>query len=218
MKNNTIVNHSQGASLPEIPSTNQSPPTTPSPFPTTSNSPFSPPKILIITLILTATGLTGLLLWKLQYSQSNPPTPAIPTPARKELSWADLQTSEGKTLAEGRNTTPVGPYQLKTYRIEELTPPQPIEVMVSGQTIQAQKAWRVTVTGGPFHLRALWYTIWIDDTLLGRAMESEDLSEISVITFDQTMLHNGAIIAVSYGTSGEDRTELPEQLSLPGNP
>jgi hypothetical protein len=129
---------------------------------------------------------------------------------------ADLMKSRGKLLGEGRNTTPVGPLKLTKYRVEELTLPQTIRVELGGRSIQVDKAWRVTVLGS-FQVRALPPVIWIDDFPLGNGAENEPLSEISVITFDRSLLREGATIALSYGESKDARIELPEKLSLPGS-
>jgi hypothetical protein len=57
--------------------------------------------------------------------------------------------------------------------------------------------------------------IWIDNVLLGYGVESVDLKKITVITFDRSLLRDGAPIALSYGENDPARTELPERLALP---
>src|SRR5262249_9691671 len=135
----------------------------------------------------------------------------------RDILMADLMKLHGKLLGEGRNTQPVGPLKLTRYRVEELSLPQSIKVELGGKTVQVDKAWRVTVMGGPFQVRALPPVIWVDDAPLGYGAENEQLSEISVITFDRSLLREGAAIALSYGESKEDRMKLPEKLSLTGN-
>lgn len=138
------------------------------------------------------------------------------SPNGRDTLMADLMKSPGKLLGEGRNTQPVGPLKLTKYRVEELSLQQSIKVELGGRTVQVDKAWRVTVIGGPFPVRALPPVIWIDDVSLGYAAENERLSEISVITFDRSLLREGAAIALSYGESKDARMELPEKLSLTG--
>ena len=127
----------------------------------------------------------------------------------------DLFTMEGEVLAQGDNTVPTPNNGLKTYRVEELTL-DPQIVSVDGETIQAAKAWRVTITGGPFPVRAIPPLIWIDGEILGVGLESVDLSEISVVIFDVSSLRDGATIGLSYGENGEHREDLPEKLDLAG--
>lgn len=138
------------------------------------------------------------------------------SPDGRDALMADLMKLPGKLLGEGRNTQPVGPLKLTKYRVEELSLEQSIKVELGGRTVQVDKAWRVTVVGGPFPVRALPPVIWIDDVPLGYAAENERLSEISVITFDRSLLRQGAAIALSYGDSKDARMELPEKLSLIG--
>jgi hypothetical protein len=129
---------------------------------------------------------------------------------------ADLMKSRGKVIGEGRNTQPVGQFKLTKYRVEELTLPQKVEVESGGRSIQVDKAWRVTILGS-FQVRALPPVIWIDDFSLGHGAENEQLSEISVIIFDRSLLRQGATIALSYGESKDARIELAEKLSLFGS-
>lgn len=132
----------------------------------------------------------------------------------RDTLMADLMKTQGKLLSEGRNAQPVGPLKLTRYRVEELSLPQSIKVELGGRTVQIDKAWRVTVIGGPFQVRALPPVVWIDDVPLGYGAENDQLSEISVITFDRSLLRDGAAIALSYGENKDARVELPEKLSL----
>lgn len=134
----------------------------------------------------------------------------------RDTLMAELVKLRGKILSEGRNTQPVGPLKLTRYRVEELSLPQSIKVELGGRAAQVDKAWRVTIIGGPFQVRALPPVIWVDDVPLGYAAENEQLSEISAITFDRSLLREGAAIALSYGENKDARMELPEKLSLIG--
>jgi len=140
----------------------------------------------------------------------------VPTLPDKQPNLPDLLNLAGRLLAEGSNTSPVGVLRVASYRLEELSLDVPLKVDIRGRKVEVDKAWRLTVSGGPFTVRALPPVIWIDDVALGVGQESEQLDRISVVTFDRSALREGATISLSYGTSFEDRTELPEKLSLGG--
>jgi hypothetical protein len=127
---------------------------------------------------------------------------------------ADLMKLQGRLVSEGRNNQPIGPLKLTKYRVEELSLPQSIRAEIGGRKVKVDRAWRVTIIGGPFQVRALPPVIWIDDLPLGYGAENEQLSEISVITFDRSLLHEGAVISISYGERKDARIELPEKLTL----
>jgi len=126
---------------------------------------------------------------------------------------SQLIKMQGKLISQGRNTRPVGALKLVNYRLEELTLPQSVTVEINGKSAEVNKAWRLTITGGPFPVRDLPPVIWIDDVPLGTGVENERLTEISVITFDRSLLREGGAISLSYGESKETRAELPEKLS-----
>ncbi len=128
--------------------------------------------------------------------------------AAQALTLEDLINMPGKVIGKGSNTSPVGQFGVKSYKVEELTLSEP--VIVDGQTINAAKAWRVTINGGPFPVRAQAAVISIGGVELRAAIEKGDLSEVATITFDDSMLRNGATITLSYG---EDSTELPEKFN-----
>ncbi len=120
----------------------------------------------------------------------------------------DLLNMPGTVLAKGSNSLPVGQFGVKSYKVEELSLSEP--VVIDGQTINAVKAWRVTINGGPFPVRDQAAVISIGGVDLRPALEVSDLSAVATITFDQSMLTNAAVITLSYG---EDTTVLPEKLT-----
>src|SRR5690349_6185851 len=79
---------------------------------------------------------------------------------------------------------PAGKLKVKNYRVEELQLPSPVKVEVKGKRAEVSRAFRVTVTGGPFPVRALPAVVWIDDEPVGYGVESEDLDAITAVTFD----------------------------------
>lgn len=154
-----------------------------------------------------------LLCGSLSFAQSQAQSPA---PKDQEISFSDLLKLPGKIIAQGTNTTAAGKFKLASYRIEEVVLPRTMETAICGQRVQVGKALRLTVTGGPFPVRALPGVIWIDDTAVGYGVESEDLDAITAITFDYSLLREGATIYLSYGdkTNKDDRVEVPEKLKL----
>ena len=134
------------------------------------------------------------------------------------LTMTELLKLQGKILGEGSNTRGVGKYKVASFRVEELTLPRAMEVNVRGQEVQATRAFRLTVTGGPFVVRALPPVIWIDDTPVGYGVENEDLNAITAITFDPELIREGATLYLSYGDKEDktDRVAVPEKLKLGG--
>ena len=172
--------------------------------------------------ILSATSFLFLLCAcaPFAFGQDAPAAPApTDTPqANQELTVTDILKLPGRVLGEGRNTGAVGHHKVKTYRVEEVTLPQMTEVRIKGETRSVGRAFRVTVKGGPFPVRAMPPVIWVDDTAVGYGVENEELTEITAITYDESVLVEGATLYLSYGDkkNKEDRTALPEKLTLGG--
>lgn len=137
----------------------------------------------------------------------------------REPEMTELLRMPGKVVAESNAPAPAGRLKVRNYRVEELTLPAPVEVEVGGRRVETSRAFRVTVTGGPFPVRALPPVIWIDDEAVGYGVESEDLDAITAVTFDESLLREGATLYVSYGDkeNKSDRTALPEKLTLGAN-
>jgi hypothetical protein len=136
----------------------------------------------------------------------------------QELKVSDLLKLPGKTLGEGVNNRATGKYKVASFRVEEVALPRMMEVEIRGQKMQASRAFRLHVTGGPFPVRALPPVVWVDDTAVGYGIENEDLNTITVVTFDSSLLREGATIYLSYGDKEDkaDRVALPEKLTLEG--
>jgi hypothetical protein len=128
-----------------------------------------------------------------------------------QMNYADLLALKGKVVAKGSNTTAVGPYGLKTYRIEELALTPGTTVNVNGATVRANTAWRVIVVGNEFPVRDLPPIISIDGASLPPGQESANLQEIASITFDRALIHDNAVLTLSYGA---ERNEVPERVKL----
>ena len=139
-----------------------------------------------------------------------------PAAAEQEFTVTDLLKLPGKVVARGSNTTPKGLLKLQSYRVEEVTLPHVAEVELKGQRTTVTKAFRVTITGTAFPVRALPAVVWVDDVAIGYGVENEDLNEITVVTYDESVLRDGATIYLSYGDkeNKKERTALPEKLKL----
>ncbi len=109
----------------------------------------------------------------------------------------------GEVMAEALPSTTGDQNQLG-HRIEEITLPHPVNVMMDENTvIQTDKVWRVTlISEEPFPTLSGIYFIWLDDTP-HRAQQSpwipeQSLYELFIHTFDQSSLHENATIGISY--------------------
>ena len=165
-------------------------------------------------LVKSAVMVTGLLLLLIA---AGPPvlTQQANGPANQEgLTMPDLLKLPGELLGKGRNTRPAGQFKLLSYKVEELALPRSMKVELRGQQAEVDKAWRLTLTGGPFPVRALPAVVWVDDQIVGYGVENERLSAITVITFDRSLLREGGTISLSYGEDKQGRAKLPEKLSL----
>jgi len=136
--------------------------------------------------------------------------------ARQEPQMSDLLKMPGRVIAESDSETAAGKFKVKNYRVEELTLPEPAEVAIGGERREVSRAFRVTVTGGPFPVRAMPAVIWIGDEAVGFGVESEDLDAITAVTFDASLIREGATLYLSYGDkeNKQDRTPLPKKLAL----
>ena len=144
---------------------------------------------------------------------------ATDTPqANQDLTVTDILKLPGRVLGEGRNAKATGQHKVKSYRVEEVTLPRMTEVRIKGETRSVGRAFRVTLRGGPFPVRAMPAVVWINDTAVGYGVENEELTEITAVTYDDSLLVEGATLYLSYGDkeNKEDRTALPEKLTLGG--
>jgi hypothetical protein len=152
--------------------------------------------------------LLPLLAGALAFAQRNT------NPANKELPLREIVKLPGKLLAETKVAGPGGNLKLTGYRVEEVTLPRNVSAEVRGQQVDVNKAWRVTVTGGPFPVRAMPAVIWIDDQVVGYGIENETLSQITAVTFDDSLIREGGVVAVSYGENKEGRVRISQRLQL----
>lgn len=157
-----------------------------------------------------AIALLPLLVGSLAFAQRNA------SPTNKELPLREIIKLPGKLLAETKTTGPTGNLKLTSYRVEEVPLSQTVSTQIRGQQVNANKAWRVTITGGPFPVRDMPAVIWIDDQIVGYGIENETLSQITAVTFDDSLIHDGAVVSLSYGEDKAGRTRISQKLQLKG--
>lgn len=153
--------------------------------------------------------ISSFLLATSAFSQRN-----TTSTANKELPLKELLSLPGRLLSEAKAERPSSDLKLTGYRIEELQLPRSLNVEVRGQRVAVDRAWRITVQGGPFPVRALPAVVWIDDQIAGNGIENESLSQITAITFDGSLIRPGSVVSISYGEDKEDRRRLSQGIQL----
>jgi hypothetical protein len=157
--------------------------------------------IVVLPLLLVAGGSPAL-------AQRNSP------PTNKEVPVTELLKLQGTVISEAKSARAAGNLKLTGYRVEELRLPRSLTVEVQGRQIVVDKAWRVTVQGGPFPVRALPAVIWVDDQIVGFGVENETLSQVTAITFDESLIREGGVVSISYGEDKAGRVKLAQQLRI----
>lgn len=132
----------------------------------------------------------------------------------KELNLRELLSVPGKVVSEARSARPTTELKLTGYRVEEIKLPRQLNVELHGQQVAVNKAWRVTVQGGPFAVRAMPAVIWIDDQIVGNGIENETLTQITAITFDSSLIREGGVVSLSYGEDKEGRVRISQRMRL----
>ena len=132
----------------------------------------------------------------------------------KELPVRELLSAPGKLISEAKSARPTTELKLTGYRVEEVKLPRQLNVELRGQQVVVDKAWRVTLQGGPFPVRAMPAVIWIDDEIAGYGIENTTLSQITAITFDSSLIREGGVVSISYGEDKEGRVRISQRLHL----
>jgi hypothetical protein len=135
-------------------------------------------------------------------------------PANEEVPVREILKLQGRIVSEAKSARPTGDLKLTGYRVEEVRLPQSLTVEVQGRQVVVDRAWRVTVQGGPFPVRAMPAVIWVDDQIVGYGVENETLSQITAITFDGSLIRQGGVISISYGEEKSARVRFSQQLQL----
>lgn len=126
----------------------------------------------------------------------------------------ELLKRPGKIVSEATSARPNGNLKLTGYRVEEIQLPRSMTAEVHGRQTVVNKAWRVTINGGPFPVRALPAVVWIDDQIAANGIENETLSQITAIIFDGSLIRDGAGVSISYGENKESRERVSQRLQL----
>jgi hypothetical protein len=132
----------------------------------------------------------------------------------KELPLREIVKLPGKVLSEAKTAKQSGELKLTGYRVEEVQLPRSINAEVRGQQVVVNRAWRVTITGGPFPVRAMPAVIWVDDQIVGVGIENETLSQVTAITLDESLIRAGRVVSLSYGENKDSRIQLPQGIQL----
>src|ERR1051326_6815166 len=132
----------------------------------------------------------------------------------KELPVRELLQLPGKLISETKAARPSSDLRLTGYRVEEVRLPRSLTMEIRGQQVSVDKAWRVSVQGGPFPVRALPAVVWIDDEIVGNGIDNENLSQITAVTFDSSLVREGGVVSISYGEDKESRRRVPQALHL----
>jgi hypothetical protein len=132
----------------------------------------------------------------------------------KELPVREILSAPGKLVSEAKTSRPTTELKLTGYRVEEVKLPRQLNVELRGQQVAVDKAWRVTLQGGPFPVRAMPAVIWIDDEIAGYGIENTTLSQITAITFDSSLIREGGVVSISYGEDKEGRVRISQRLHL----
>jgi hypothetical protein len=135
-------------------------------------------------------------------------------PTNKEVPVREILNLQGKVISEAKSARAAGDLKLTGYRVEEVRLPRSLTVEVQGRQTVVDRAWRVTVQGGPFPVRAMPAVIWIDDQIVGIGIENETLSQVTAITFDDSLIREGGVVSISYGEDKNARVRFSQQLQL----
>ena len=115
--------------------------------------------------------------------------------------------TDGKVIAEGRNTNVSRQDNVVRYIVEELQLEEPIEAEIRGKKTEVYQAYRITLFGGPFDVRNIPALLGIDDKITLFGMEAPKLDKVTFILYDRSLLRDGATLYVS-------GTELTDKLKL----
>ena len=139
---------------------------------------------------------------------------ALAQRSNKELPLREIVNLPGKVISEAKTAQQSGDLKLSGYRVEEVQLPRSINAEVRGQQVVVNRAWRVTITGGPFPVRAMPAVIWVDDQVVGYGIENETLTQITAITLHDSLLREGGVVSLSYGENKDGRVQLPQRIQL----
>lgn len=131
----------------------------------------------------------------------------------REIPLRYLSTAPGVLISEGTNALPIGPFGIKTYRLEEVLLKEPIELNLRGHMTPIETAFRLTIIGESFRQGGV--TIWINDEPVSDPMSGG--TQVTTIIFDRELLEEDASISVTSDLVKDEqmRWTLPDRLQLP---
>ena len=100
---------------------------------------------------------------------------------------------------------------MERYTVEELKLDEPLEAEIRGKKTEVYQAYRITVFGGPFAVRAMALLLAIDDKITLVGLEGRQLDRVTFVLYDGALLREGATFTVGYGVGN---IELTDKLSL----
>jgi hypothetical protein len=148
---------------------------------------------------------------------------AIQTYQQGRADCADFFANQrGQILAQGTNAVPTGSRNLTTYRVEAVLLPGRVNCSLpvprstndgyQDQGVNLDHFWRLTISGGPFY-SSLGWSVWLNDRLVGEAIGHPDMTALSVIITNPTLLQEGARIGITRGVGLPQEVEyLSERL------
>src|SRR5689334_7458548 len=115
------------------------------------------------SLICRCVAIAAVVLFLLLASSSRSEAQRNQNSVNKNVPLHEIVKLPGKLLAETKFSNAGGAPSLTGYRVEEVSLPRAVTAEVRGQQVSVNRAWRLTITGGPFPVRAMPAVIWIDD-------------------------------------------------------
>jgi len=125
--------------------------------------------------------------------------PAPPDAARD----ASLAGKVGVLVAQGEDV-----------RVESVPLAAPVSVEVGGVVREVSSVFRVTISAGPYVVRDMPAIVSVDGVPVGIGAESVDLSSLVVFTYDESVVADGAVVALSYGLPGSAPTDWSATLEV----
>ena len=124
----------------------------------------------------------------------------------KELPLRELLSVPGKLVSEAKSSRPTTELKLTGYRVEEIKLPRQLNIELHGQQVAVDKAWRVTVQGGPFAVRAMPAVIWIDDQIVGNGIDPTGHAQAWIATIPEPSTWAMALIGGMFLLAARRRT------------
>lgn len=133
----------------------------------------------------------------------------------RPLDMTRIRALPGRELGRGVNREAATALRLHSYVVEELSLPRPVRVPIEGASAVVERAWRITITGEGFDVRAMPPVLLIDDEPAALGMESVDQKALEFIVFNPSRVRHGASLAITY--EGDLRIEARDPSWITGD-